>query len=128
MMTQMNKEQHVEVVQGDVCCEGLDQLLEPRFFKALCDPNRIAFLARLALCRKPCTVSEIAQCCPIDISVVSRHLALLRDAGILEAQKRGKEVYYSVNASALVAKLRAIASAIEASCLAQTSEKKESSS
>ena len=102
--------------KGPACCPELGQLLEPRFFKALCDPNRIALVARLAQCARPCTVSQMAECCPIDLSVVSRHLAILRDTGILLAEKRGKEVYYSVDYPRLVGTLRAVADAIDACC------------
>ena len=91
------------------CCAGLRELLSPRLFKALGDPNRVALLARLADCRGGCTVSEAAACCNVDLSVVSRHLALLRDAGILEAQRRGKQVFYSVRATALADTLRTLA-------------------
>ena len=98
------------------CCPDIGGFMEPRFFKALSDPNRIASLAYLAQCRVPCTVSQIAQCCPINISVVSRHLAMLRDAGILDARKSGKEVYYSIRFPAVVSTLRALADAIEACC------------
>ena len=65
---------------------------------------------------EPSTVSEIASCCPTDLSVVSRHLAVLREAGIVEAQKRGKEVYYSVRYPELTARLRDLAESIEACC------------
>jgi len=85
-------------------------------FKALGDPNRVALLSTLAECCAPCSVSEIAKCCPVDLSVVSRHLAILRDAGILEAKKKGKEVYYTVCSGALVDTLRKIADAIESCC------------
>ncbi len=98
------------------CCGGIEDVLEPGFFKALCDPNRIALLIRLAQCCDPCSVSQMARCCPTDLSVVSRHLAILRDAGILTAQKRGKEVFYSVRYSELVRTLRAMADAIETCC------------
>ncbi len=98
------------------CCPEIEELLNARFFKALCDPSRIGILARLARCTGPCTVSEIASCCPTNVSVVSRHLATLRDAGMLEAQKRGKEVYYSVRYPELAATLRAMADAIEGCC------------
>ena len=64
-------------------------------------------------------VSEVARCCPINISVVSRHLSTLRDAGILTSEKRGKEVRYSVVVSALVERLRAIADALEGCCPAE---------
>jgi DNA-binding transcriptional ArsR family regulator len=71
-------------------------------------------LARLSGCRRACTVGEIAACCPIDLSVVSRHLAALRDAGVISAEKRGREVYYRVEAASLAARLRALADAIDA--------------
>lgn len=96
--------------------------MEPRFFKALCDPNRIALLARLAQCKEPCTVSEMSKCCPINISVVSRHLSQMKDAGLLEAQKKGKEVYYSVRFPEVVNTIRSIANAIEACCSSQKKE------
>lgn len=89
-------------------------ILTPALFKALGDPNRVTLLARLARCRRPCSVSEMAECCPVDLSVVSRHLAQLRDAGAVCAQKRGKEVHYSVRYKELTAALRAMADAIEA--------------
>ncbi len=90
--------------------------MEPGFFKALCDPGRVAMLVRLAQCCKPCTVTEVADGCPVDVSVVSRHLAMLRDAGVLEAKRQGKEVYYTVRYSAIIETLRAIADCIEACC------------
>ena len=96
-------------------------MLEPRFFKALCDPNRIALLARLSKCRRPCSVGELTGCCGVDVSVVSRHLAMLRDAGILAAEKRGKEVYYTVRCQEMASTLRSIADCIEACCPETTS-------
>lgn len=104
---------------GKSCCGDLLQLLEPRFFKALGDPRRVAILARLLELGGPATVSEIAACCPTDLSVVSRHLAILRDAGILEAQKSGKEVYYEVRGVELVKTLRVLADAVEARSVAR---------
>ncbi|HUU83726.1 MAG TPA: metalloregulator ArsR/SmtB family transcription factor [Phycisphaerae bacterium] len=91
-------------------------MLDARFFKALCDPNRIALLRRLAECGRPCTVTEMSECCPACVSVVSRHLAMLKEAGILTAEKRGKEVYYSVRSPDLATRLRDMADAIEGCC------------
>ncbi|HKQ49426.1 MAG TPA: metalloregulator ArsR/SmtB family transcription factor [Phycisphaerae bacterium] len=96
------------------CCADVAAVAEPRLFKALCDPNRIALLARLAQCGRPCTVGEISCCCPVDLSVVSRHLAILRDAGVLDSHKKGKEVFYAVRFNPIAATLRSIADAIEA--------------
>ncbi|MCP3906207.1 MAG: winged helix-turn-helix transcriptional regulator [Planctomycetes bacterium] len=101
----------------EACCETLSDLLAPRFFKALGDGNRIALLARLASLCRPCTVSEIACCCPVDLSVVSRHLALLRDAGIVRSERHGKEVHYTVRYDVLARTFREIADAIDACCV-----------
>lgn len=98
--------------------------MSPQFFKALCDPNRIALLTGLSTQTKAQTVQEMACCCNVDLSVVSRHLTKLKEAGILTAEKKGKEVHYSVNASKIVSTLRGIADCLE-SCI--TPNKKEDS-
>ena len=85
-------------------------------FKALSDPNRVALVARLAAAGREATVSELAACCPTDLSVVSRHLAVLRSAGVLEAEKRGRQVHYRVRYGALSRALRSLADAIEECC------------
>lgn len=96
-------------------CIG-DSTLSPKFFRALCDSNRLQLLAMLATCCGTRTVSELSVCCPVDVSVVSRHLAILRDAGILEARRQGKEVHYAVRYDAIVRELRQLADALEACC------------
>ena len=94
----------------------LEELLSPRFFKALSDPSRLSLLRQLACSCGPTTVGQVAGCCLLNFSVVSRHLATLRDAGILKAEKRGKEVYYTFQVTPVVAQLRALADALEACC------------
>jgi ArsR family transcriptional regulator len=103
--------------------QDLGELLDHRFFKALCDPGRVGLLVGLARSPEASTVGTIAACCPVDVSVVSRHLAMLRDAGILGAQKRGKQVHYSVRYPELAATLRTMAEALEACCPAEHSGK-----
>ena len=99
------------------CSEELSEWLTPAFFKALADPNRVALLVHLAQRGgKEQTVSDMSCCCPVDLSVVSRHLGVLRDAGILAAEKRGREVYYTVPVNKLTAILRNLADALEACC------------
>jgi ArsR family transcriptional regulator, arsenate/arsenite/antimonite-responsive transcriptional repressor len=87
--------------------------VSPRLFRALGDPNRIALLERLAACRRPCGVTELSGCCAVDFSVVSRHLAVLREAGVLTSSRRGRETYYEVRAAAVARALRDIADVIE---------------
>lgn len=94
------------------------------FFKALADPNRVALVSWLTWQRQPRTVTEIAEsgCCPVDLSVVSRHLGLLRDAGVLESERRGREVYYWVGVGPLVTALRRMADLLETCCASAQKE------
>lgn len=92
----------------------LESLLSHQLFKALGDPNRIQLLLLLIdRCRR-CSVGELAQCLTVDLSVVSRHLAVLRAAGVLRAERHGKEVHYSIQYDFLAETLRGIADAIVA--------------
>lgn len=97
----------------------IDAAFSADLFKALGDPTRLALLACLAKCARPCTVSEVAACCSVDLSVVSRHLALLARAGVLASEKQAKTVYYTVRYADLAASLRAMADAIDA-CIAHS--------
>lgn len=117
IIVQMSDQSAIPIQQvSGRCCEQLAGDQTARFFRALGDPNRVALLARLADCGRACTVSELACCLPIDLSVVSRHLAQLRDAGILETEKRGREVRYRVRYDRIVTMLRELADAIDACC------------
>jgi DNA-binding transcriptional ArsR family regulator len=107
------------------CCSCLSDLLDPRLFKALGDPARIALLCELTECRRPRTVNDVAACCPTHVSVVSRHLALLRDAGVLSAERRGREVYYTVDCNAVADRLRQLADAIDVCCPRETPPKRK---
>ena len=98
------------------CCQQLEATFSPKLFKALCDPSRLAILSSLAEAGEPQPVGDIATCCPTDLSVVSRHLGLLRDAGIVEAEKRGRHVFYRVRYTELASALRKMADALEACC------------
>lgn len=98
------------------CREALDRHLRPEMFKALCDPNRLALVARLATSVEPLTVTDAGGCCGVHVSVASRHLAMLRDAGVVVAEKRGREVVYRLDAREIVGALRGLADAIEECC------------
>jgi ArsR family transcriptional regulator len=91
---------------------NLNELIDLSIFKALADPMRVSLFCRVATLGC-CTVSEAAACCPIDISVVSRHLSGLKGVGLLTAEKRGREVYYRFAARELAQSLRAIADVLE---------------
>jgi DNA-binding transcriptional ArsR family regulator len=90
--------------------------MAPEFFKALGDSRRLTILMLLATGGSSWTVSQVSDELPIDVSVVSRHLTQLRNAGILGAERCGKEVRYTVRYDAIVQLLRQLADAIEQCC------------
>ncbi len=112
----MNKPTNLTALDQGACCAGIGDVLQPRLFKALCGPTRLTILAELAQGGGPRTVGDIARGLPVDVSVVSRHLAMLKEAGVLEAARHGKEVRYSVRYEGLADTFRAIAAAIDACC------------
>jgi ArsR family transcriptional regulator len=71
-------------------------LLEKRsqVFKALAHPARLFMVEQLAAGEK--CVCELTAMLELDTSTVSKHLSVLRNAGVVSDQKRGLMVYYSI--------------------------------
>jgi DNA-binding transcriptional ArsR family regulator len=63
-------------------------------FKALAHPTRLFMVEELAK-GKQC-VGELTALVKADPSTVSKHLALLKAAGILRDEKQGSQVYYEL--------------------------------
>jgi len=91
----------------------VDKVLDPQLFKALSDPTRVKLLACLIKCGRPCSVTEVAQCCSVDFSVVARHLSALARVGLLRAEKQGRTHWYQARSVELSARFREIGSAID---------------
>lgn len=68
-------------------------------FRALGDPTRREIIKLLR--RGPLTSGEIAEHFPVAWATISRHLAVLRDAGVVSAEKNGNSVTYELNATVL---------------------------
>jgi ArsR family transcriptional regulator len=113
MMTQMYKRRPMTPKRAARCCGPLDRLLDVELFKGLCDSTRVLLLGCLAKCGRACSVSEVAECCSVDFSVVSRHLALLERSGIVESAKQGRTVFYAVKYGEVAGRLRKLAGALE---------------
>lgn len=64
-------------------------------FKALSDPTRREILSLLK--NGAMTAGEIGAKFQITGASISHHLAVLRDAGLLTDDKRGKYIYYELN-------------------------------
>lgn len=101
-------------------------------FKALSDRNRLNIFEYFCRCHQEGnlenSVKDVKSCCDIDLSVVSRHLASLKQAGVLNAKKEGKNVFYSLNAKEVAATLRELADSIEQCCSAKKHRSKGDSS
>ena len=63
-------------------------------FSAAAEPNRRRILQLLA--SRPRTVTEIAGEFPVTRSAISQHLLLLADAGLVAAEKVGRQRIYRV--------------------------------
>lgn len=65
-------------------------------FKALSDPTRLKIITLLASSKYLC-VNFIANKIGMTQPAISQHLKILRQAGILDAEKIGLEVHYTIN-------------------------------
>ena len=77
--------------------------------KQLGNANRLMVLCHMVAGEK--TVGELAKSVGLSQSALSQHLAKLRDAGLVDAEKRGLAVYYricSMEAQALLSVLHVI--------------------
>ena len=91
-------------------------LIPRALFRALGDPTRIAILDRLACGCEPQSVGEVAEAVAADLSVVSRNLRQLREAGLLRCERDGKRILCRLDTTEVVAQLRALADALESCC------------
>ncbi|WP_299323284.1 metalloregulator ArsR/SmtB family transcription factor [Parasphingopyxis sp.] len=66
-------------------------------FKALSHPIRRAVLAQLR--KGDATAGMLAEQFDVSAPTMSRHFQVLKDAGLILAERRGTEIVYSFNAS-----------------------------
>ena len=82
--------------------------------KALGEFNRLSLVYELCQCKAPQNAMCLCSCCNVDASGVSRHLKILDQQGVLNSEKKGREMIYSLNREELANNLRALADAVEA--------------
>ncbi len=71
---------------------GMSPRIRARFFHGLADPSRLAILE--ALRAGELTAGEVASSAQLSASNASRHLACLKDCGLVEARQEWRHVYY----------------------------------
>ncbi|MEM7195331.1 MAG: metalloregulator ArsR/SmtB family transcription factor [Pseudomonadota bacterium] len=83
------------------------------FLKALGEYNRLSLVNELCQCNAPQNAMCLCDCCSVDSSVVSRHLKVLTQEGVVRMERKGRERVYSLNRSEIARKLRSLADQIE---------------
>ena len=68
-------------------------------FNAVAEPRRRQILNFLALQERP--VTEIVLALDMEQPSVSKHLAVLKDVGLVRARREGRNMLYRVNADAI---------------------------
>jgi len=71
-----------------------------KIFKALAHPVRLRIVEKLSEGEQ--CVCVILEMFDIEFSTLSRHLSVLKNAGIVEDDKRGKNVYYRLRCPCIV--------------------------
>ena len=88
-----------------------------KVLKALGHPTRLWMAERLAggeLC-----VCELAEHIEADFSTISKHLSILKQAGVVEDKKRGKQVYYRLKVPCILNMMPCIEAVIQAGVQSQ---------
>jgi ArsR family transcriptional regulator len=87
-----------------------------RVVKALAHPTRMFIVDELSRVRERC-VCELTEMVGADISTVSKHLAILKKAGLVSDEKRGNQVYYRLRVPCILEFFRCVESVL--SCPAE---------
>lgn len=85
--------------------------------KALAHPTRLFIVDELAVGER--CVCELTEMIGADISTVSKHLSVLKQAGLVADEKRGLMVYYRLNTPCLSGLFNCVEGVLRANAKAQ---------
>ena len=77
--------------------------------RALADPRRYEILEKLGNAGNCCACSDIRDCIPVTAATLSHHMKELENAGLVESEKAGKFVNYTLRRDVLAAYLDRLA-------------------
>jgi len=80
--------------------------------KALAHPSRLLIVDKLA--EHEHSVGELTTLVGSDMSTVSKHLSVLKNAGVVRDEKRGASIYYSLRISCILNFFKCADAVIEA--------------
>jgi DNA-binding transcriptional ArsR family regulator len=78
----------------------LDYKRKAEILKALAHPTRLIIIDNLA--KRPMCVCEINKLFDLDQSTISKHLSVLKNVSIIEDEKKGMNVFYSLRAPCIL--------------------------
>ena len=82
-----------------------------RLVKAMAHPTRLFVVDELSQHGQRC-VCELTEMIGADMSTVSRHLAILKNAGIVSDERRGSQVFYHLTMGCVLNFLKCIDSLV----------------
>src|SRR4051812_39203115 len=84
-------------------------LIDPdvQLLQALAHPTRLAIVRELADSSQVCAC-DFTDCCDVSQPTVSHHLRILKDAGVIQSERKGTSIFYRMVPEA-ADRLRAIA-------------------
>jgi ArsR family transcriptional regulator len=91
--------------RGIPCCESLIRVDPARtqetteVLKALAEPTRLTMVAALWAADAPVCICDFTAAFDLSQATISHHMARLRDAGLVESEKRGIWIYYRLSDS-----------------------------
>jgi len=92
-------------------CTKPDRKAQAKVLKALAHPTRLHFVERLA--KGPLCVCDLAKGIRADLSTVSRHLSLLKTAGIVMDERRGTKIIYHLRTPCVLKFLECISTVLK---------------
>ncbi|MDX1691984.1 MAG: metalloregulator ArsR/SmtB family transcription factor [Acidimicrobiia bacterium] len=85
----------------ECCAPLLDEPIAPGeseqlagWFGVLADPTRLRLLSLIAAQGEACAACDLVEPLGVSQPTVSHHLTVLREAGLVESERRGRWVYY----------------------------------
>ena len=65
-----------------------------KIIKAMAHPSRLFIIEELS--KHECCVNELTEMIGVDTSTVSKHLSVLKNAGLVTDEKRANSIFYSL--------------------------------
>lgn len=88
-----------------------------RILKAMAHPTRLFVIDELS--RQERCVCDLTEMIGVDVSTVSKHLTVLKSAGIIRDEKRGAQVFYQLRVPCVLRMFSCLESVIESTAKQQ---------